>query len=74
MHRIDRYGMRVVLDFLGESIGQSGEPANLHPHGEILALGIARGDVPRVRLTHDALDLASDAFSRLYRVSSWLDA
>jgi hypothetical protein len=37
-----------VLDLLAEAVGQPRESAHPHPHGEVLALGIARGDVIRV--------------------------
>jgi hypothetical protein len=33
--------MYVVLEFLGERIGQPGKAAHLHPHGEVLQLGVS---------------------------------
>jgi len=35
MHVVNGNGRDVVLDLLGESIGQSGESAHGHSHGEI---------------------------------------
>jgi hypothetical protein len=43
----------VILDLLGERIGQAGEAAHLHPHREILALDVAGADVLRVRASSD---------------------
>lgn len=43
-HIMKRDGCFVVLDFLGEPVGQAGEPAHGHPHGEILALDVAGRD------------------------------
>lgn len=41
MHVEDCQRGNVVLGLLGESIGEPGEPAHAHTHGEILALHIA---------------------------------
>ncbi len=41
IHEVDRYGMGVVLDLLLEGFGQPGEPAHVHPHGQVLALNVA---------------------------------
>ena len=38
MHHGQRNGVLVVLDLLGKAIGEAGEPAHLHPHGQVLAL------------------------------------
>ena len=40
--------MDVVLDLFAEGVRQPGEPTHLHPHGEVLSLHKAGGDVGRV--------------------------
>ena len=42
-----------VLDLLGEGVGESGEAAHAHPHGEVLALYVGRADVARVGVAGD---------------------
>ena len=62
IHVVERDGVGVVLDLLAERVREPGEPAHMHPHGEVLALDVGRGDVLRVGATLD-LDLAgSGAF------------
>ena len=39
---VQRDGVRVVLDPFRERIRQPREPAHVHPHGEVLALRVAR--------------------------------
>ncbi len=41
---VERNHVHVVLEFLGERIGEPGKAARLHPHREVLALGIGRAD------------------------------
>ena len=38
----DRVG--VIRRFFGEAIGEAGKTAQTHAHGEVLALGITRGN------------------------------
>lgn len=45
----------VVLQTLGEPIGEAGESAHLHPHGQVVALGMACADLRQVGLPHDSL-------------------
>ena len=45
VHEVERHRVRVHLDFLAEGVGQSRESPHRHPHREILALDVARGDV-----------------------------
>ena len=54
----------VVLPLLAESIGQPGESANLHPHGEVLSLYVRRANLVRVGLPDDWDHLRCDHFSR----------
>ena len=35
---VERNRRAVVVEFVAEAVGQPGQPANLHPHGEVLAL------------------------------------
>ena len=44
VHVVERDGRFVVLDLLGETVGQPREPAHTHPHGEVLPLHVARTD------------------------------
>lgn len=44
-----------VEALLGKRVGQAGEAAKLHPHGEVVAFHIRRADVVRVRVTDDDL-------------------
>jgi hypothetical protein len=47
--------VRVHFDCLAERVGQPREPTHRHPHREILAFDVARGDVLRVRIAlHDS--------------------
>ena len=48
VQEVDRHGGRVILAILAEAIGQPCEPAHAHPHREVLALHIRRGNVLRV--------------------------
>lgn len=43
----------VVFDFLREAVCQACKPPHSHPHREILALNIARGNVAEVRVAAD---------------------
>jgi len=47
----NRVGM--VLRLLGERVGQAGEPAHPHPHGQVLAFDVRRSNLCHVRLTED---------------------
>jgi len=41
VHEVQRDGSAVILDLLGEGVGQAGEPTHGHPHGQVLALDVA---------------------------------
>ena len=45
VHEVQADRVFQVLHLLGERIGQPREAAHLHPHGEVLAFGVAGGDV-----------------------------
>jgi len=51
IHKIKRQCVRVVLNFLRERIGQPRKSSHLHPHGEILTLGIACRNVFPLRVS-----------------------
>ena len=53
IHEVQRDGMRVHFDLLGEGIGQPGKSAHVHPHREVLPLDVAGRDVPFVRVACD---------------------
>lgn len=50
---VDRHGVRVVLDLLGEAIGKAREAAHVHPHREVLALHDGRRDERRIGRARD---------------------
>ena len=54
----------VHLDLLAEAVGQAGEPAHVHPHGEVLPLDVAGADVLRVRVAGDRLGDGAEADGR----------
>jgi hypothetical protein len=41
VHEVQRDGGAVVLDLLGEGVGQAGESAHRHAHGQVLAPDVA---------------------------------
>ena len=52
--KMQRDGGFQVRKLLAESIGQTREPAKLHPHGEVASLHEASRDVIRVRVASSA--------------------
>ena len=40
VHVVDRDGCNVVLDLLGESVGQSRVSTHRHPHGQVLPFDV----------------------------------
>jgi hypothetical protein len=42
-------GRHVVLDLLRERVGQSGESAHVHPHGQILSFNKTGRNVPPLK-------------------------
>jgi hypothetical protein len=55
---------RVVLQLLGEGIGQAGEAADAHPHGQVGALDVAGRDVLGIGATLDERLRRASADSR----------
>jgi hypothetical protein len=51
----------VIFEFLRERVGEPGEPAHPHSHGEILTLNVAGGDVLRIGRTYLGLFLTAIA-------------
>ena len=45
---IEGDGSRMVFELLAKGIGQTREPALLHPKGEVLAFDVGRADMPRL--------------------------
>ena len=64
VHEVQRHAVRVVRDLLAECIGQPSEPADRHPHGQVVALDVARRDMGGVRLALDAALPRPDAGRR----------
>ena len=50
VHEVEGDRRDVVLQLLAEGVGQAREPPHAHPHGEVLPLHVARGDVLGVRV------------------------
>ena len=61
---MERHRVGVVLNLLAESVGEPGEPAHVHPHGEVLTLDVGRRDVRHVGLAFDADLLRPGALGR----------
>lgn len=55
------HGCPAVLDLLAEGVRQTGESSHGHPHREVLSLHVGRGNVLRVGIAGDVLDLAAKA-------------
>ena len=51
----------VVLDLLGEGVGEPGEPPVPHPNRQVLTLDVGRADVRGVGVADDGLGRAADA-------------
>ncbi len=51
VHVVQRDGVSEVLDLLGEPVGQAGEPAHPHPHGEVLPGAADRAERRRACVT-----------------------
>jgi hypothetical protein len=62
LHEIERERVAVVVEFLGESVGQSREAPHLHAHRKIVPLGKRRGCVLRVRCSTNPLVARADDF------------
>lgn len=60
---VERDHVHVVLELLRERIRQPGEPPHLHPHGQVLALGVAGRDVLRARVARDRRLTRPDALA-----------
>lgn len=59
---IERDHMGVVFELLGEGIGEPGEPAHVHPHGEVVPLNVGCRNVVPIRVAIDLGLLGSGAF------------
>ena len=60
VHEVQCYGVFQVLDLLAETVGQAGKATHPHPHGEILALHVARGDLGHVGGPHNTALVGTD--------------
>src|SRR5438046_2580393 len=54
-HEMQCDRVRVVLCLLAEGVGQSCEPAHVHPHGKVLALDMRRADAAHIGPAGDDL-------------------
>lgn len=61
---IDSNHVCMVLELLGKGVRQARKPAHVHPHGQILPLGIGRADMRRIGRAFDRLLLDPGAIGR----------
>src|SRR5688572_20743965 len=47
IHHVERNGVSVVLDLLGEGVGQPSETAHVHPDRKVLAFHVGRRGLTR---------------------------
>lgn len=62
IHHVKHDRVSVVLDLFREGIRQPSEPAHMHPHRKVVALGIRCRDVRKIGLPLDPLLTRSGAF------------
>jgi hypothetical protein len=53
VHEVQRDRIDVILCLLGEGVGQAGEAAHSHAHGQVLPLDMRRADFGHVGLAED---------------------
>ena len=53
VHEVEADRVRVVLDLLGEAVGQAREASHSHPHREVLTLDVGRADERVVGIASD---------------------
>ena len=53
LHVVKADSVSQVFDLLGEAVSEAGEPSHPHPHGEILSLDVAGGDLGMVGFASD---------------------
>jgi hypothetical protein len=61
VHEINREGVLVILNLLGVGVREAGKAPHGHPHRQILAFDVRRGNVPHIRLANDGGRLCPDA-------------
>ena len=71
MHEIDRERVAVVFHFLRERVRQAGEPTQSHADVEVLALNVARADVPHIGIADQRLTLRANARRRAIAAMSF---
>jgi hypothetical protein len=53
VHEIERDGPTVILNLLRECVCEPRKTTHSHPHGQILALNVARGNMLGIRVADD---------------------
>ena len=74
-HVVQRNRVTMVGKFLTESICQAGEPAHVHPHGQVLPFDKTCAYVFRIGIATDDFHVRTDALGRAvarFRLS-WRD-
>lgn len=64
VHVEQRDRVSMILDLLTERICQPREPADVHPHREVLPFDVTRGNVHRIWIASHGLDRATEAHGR----------
>ena len=47
VHVVERHGVAVVFHLLTVAVREAGQPSDVHSHGQVLALYVARGHVKK---------------------------
>lgn len=61
---VKRYHVNMVSQLLGVRIRKPSKPAHVHPHGQIGALDMRRGDAAHIRVAFDGHPSRSNALGR----------
>ena len=70
VHVVERNGVLQIFKLFGKGVREARKPAHRHPHGEILALNVACGDVIMIGVAAKITVLRAPMHTAgLYRVS-----
>ncbi len=62
---VKRQSMSMVIQFLGEIIGQPGKASHRHPHGQVMVLHMGGRDVGNIQVAFNPLFPRPNALSRV---------
>ena len=63
-NEVQRQRMAVILEFLGERVGQSRKSAHRHTHGQVLPFDMRRADMVRIGIAADLFLFRANTISR----------